>query len=316
MFAQESFHVASPAPYVDELNPRTAELWRYYRTEIERADQLTNGQAWIQTFEHVLQTLPRPRRQLAVSISDCGDPRHTLPAFGPKQRNDAAKAMREPQVTPSLPEGARHGVGKQIKLPSGDQVLILCNVGAQAPKQLPRKFRDMPLEELALIAVAAKCPHMGACLNEGELKDVEDIATPGGRRAIIRCPWHNMQFDLQTGEGVGNHSHLPRYPVRVALGALYVGVRLPQGAPTHDTSAMVPLEEAMDVDMEDGGAQEVRVSELGCGGATATPFAVQVAAAQEQAPGAPGERSRSRTPRPPPSRLSPNRTLRQTSTIC
>eukprot|EP00928_Gymnodinium_smaydae_P007476 TRINITY_DN12688_c0_g2_i1.p1 TRINITY_DN12688_c0_g2~~TRINITY_DN12688_c0_g2_i1.p1 ORF type:complete len:356 (-),score=77.94 TRINITY_DN12688_c0_g2_i1:69-1088(-) len=222
---------AAPA-FVDHVDAETGSGWRFFRTDVERAEQVTNGKAWIQTFEHVLQKLPRPRRTLGVSLSDSGDPRHTMPAFGAKQRNDAVKAMRDPAATPGLPEGARRGVGQQLRLPSGHEVLLICNVGSRSPAELPRKFREMPLESLSFLAVAAKCPHMGGCLNEGELKDVEDLVPPSrvlageapGRRAVLRCPWHNMQFDLETGQGVGNHLELQRFPVRVAFGAVYIGV--------------------------------------------------------------------------------------------
>lgn len=241
-----------PPACVDEVDPATGEVWRFYRTHVEGPGQLTNGKAWIQTFDHVLKNLPRPRRQLGISISDSGDPRFSMPAYGAKQRNEAAKAMREPAVTPGLPEGARRGIGTPLKLPTGDEVLLVCNVGAAAPLELPRKFREMRLEEISVFAVAAKCPHMGGCLNEGELKDVEDIAVPGQRRAIIRCPWHNMQFDLQTGEGIGNGSQLRRYPVRVAHGALYVGTLLADASPALAAGAAGTGGNAqeMDVDMD------------------------------------------------------------------
>jgi len=229
-----------PPAYADEFDAATNSTWRFYRTAVERADQVVNGRAWIQTFEHVLQKLPRPRRVLGVSLSESADPRHSMPAFVPKQRNDALRAMRDPVATPDLPEGARHGIGTHLRLPSGDEVLLLCNVGPQAPPQLPFKFRDMPLADLAFIAIAARCPHMGACMREGELKDIEDIvanASVPSRRAIVRCPQHNMQFDAYTGEGVGNYLMMKRYPVQVAHGAVYIGVQL--SSPENQTLATV-----------------------------------------------------------------------------
>uniref|UniRef100_A0A7S1VZU3 Rieske domain-containing protein n=1 Tax=Alexandrium catenella TaxID=2925 RepID=A0A7S1VZU3_ALECA len=265
---------ASQGLYFDEVDQQTGEPWRFLRTNITEVADLTNGRAWIQTFEHVLKNLPKPRRALGISLSDSGDPRYSMPAYGVKQRNDAAKAMREPEATPGLPDGARRGVGTQLKLPSGDEVLLVCNIGPNSPAELPRKFREMPLHELSFLAVAAKCPHQGGCLNEGEIKDVEDIASMGTqmpRRAIIRCPWHNMQFDLHSGEGIGNHLQLARYPVRVAHGAVYIGVRFQNGTfgggagyPAAATAApcIQPLdsgvapgqEPSMDVDMDmDGG---------------------------------------------------------------
>lgn len=308
-------------PYVDEVDPQTGDPWRFYRTKVEDTTAVTNGRAWIQTFEHVLRNLPRPRRTLGVSISDSGDPRHSMPAYGAKQRNDAARAMREPDMTPGLPEGARHGVGTQLRLPSGDEVLLICNVGPQTPAQLPRKFREMPLEELSFLAVAAKCPHMGGCLNEGEIKDVEDIVAVGmdkPRRAIIRCPWHNMQFDLFTGEGVGNHSWLPRYPVRVMYGAVYVAVRLQNGiasggavGPVGAVAGAGSKELPMDVDM-DGGATPVALQD-GCGAAAALGLAGPAAAGGPAWPAAPATAVAARGPA---RSRSPARQLRQHKTAC
>ncbi|CAK0890165.1 unnamed protein product [Prorocentrum cordatum] len=289
-------------PFLDDVCPSTGAAWRFYRTEVERADQLTNGRAWIQAFEHVLQNMPRPRRQLVPSISDSGDPRHTLPSYGPKQRNDAARAMRDPAATPGLPEAARTGFGRQLRLPSGDEVLVIVNVGRKAPLQLPRKFRDMSLEELepSIIVAAARCPHMGACLNEGEIKDVEDLAG-GGRRAVVRCPWHNQQFDLHSGEGEGNASRLPLHHARVLHGALYVGAPLPPGARAEPARAPgAAVAEAMDVD-------EPSAAESGdalAGQRAASPGADQPLASAAR-------RQKSRSPRPPGGRV-----LRQMNTIC
>lgn len=288
-------------PYLDDVCPSTGVAWRFYRTEVERADQLTNGRAWIQAFEHVLQNMPRPRRQLVPSISDSGDPRHTLPFYGPKQRNDAAKAMRDPAATPGLPDAARTGFGRQLKLPSGDEVLVIVNVGRKAPLQLPRKFRDMSLEELepSIIVAAARCPHMGACLNDGEVKDVEDLA--GGRRAVVRCPWHNQQFDLHSGEGEGNANRLPLHHARVLHGALYVGAPLKQGVRAEAAGAAAPSPEAMEVDELSAGVH-VEVGDGPAGQRAASPGAGQPLAC----------RQKSRSPRP----SGGGRTLRQMNTIC
>jgi len=304
--------LAGPA-YIDEINQLTGEPWRFFRTKVEEPGQLTNGRAWIQTFEHVLKNLPRPRRTLGVSLSDSGDPRYSMPAYGVKQRNDAAKAMREPSATPDLPEGARHGIGTQLRLPSGDEVLLIANVGPHAPAQLPNKFREMPLDQLSLLAVAAKCPHMGACLNEGEIKDVEDIVAPQSRRAIIRCPWHNMQFDLHTGEGIGNHNWLQRYPVRVMHGAVYVAVRVQNDkvgggaagpAPSAACGKSHPLEvgeSEMAIDMEGEPTAGALQGECGLSAPIGIPVAMPFAAAL------PHSQARSR---------SPPRVLRQHMTIC
>jgi nitrite reductase (NADH) small subunit len=41
-----------------------------------------------------------------------------------------------------------------------------------------------------IYAINNRCVHKGASMCEGELTD-------GGR--IVRCPWHNWAFDLETG---------------------------------------------------------------------------------------------------------------------
>lgn len=240
-------HVPRAAPaFFDQalaFDKDGVKVWRFHRTEIESAEQLLNGRAWIQVFEHALQAMPKakPRRQLGLSMTDPSDPRHTMPTFDTKRRNDALKAMRDTSVLPDIPDAARRGIGKKVRLPTGDEVLLICNVGPEAPPRLeldgvPVKFRDLPIERLPILAVSSKCPHQQGCLADGELKDVEDIAGCS-RRAIVRCSWHNMQFDLSTGEGEGNYYTLQRFPVRVVQGVLYVGVAADSAGATDAPSA-------------------------------------------------------------------------------
>lgn len=175
-------------------------------------------------------------------------------------------------------------------------MLIVCNVGPHAAP-LKKKFRETSLEDLVIMAVAAKCPHQGGCLNEGELKDIEDVTRTS--RAIIRCPLHNMQFDAVSGEGVSNHFALPCYPTRVVNGALHIGIAQAQGSDSSDT-VQVPSCSAtavsaacqgitnMDVDMEGGGSSEVAVGQT---------EQHPAAAGAELQPGS-ADRARSRSIRP------------------
>ncbi|MBU0493349.1 MAG: Rieske (2Fe-2S) protein [Chloroflexi bacterium] len=80
-----------------------------------------------------------------------------------------------------------------------------------------------------LYAVNRKCPHMGAHLDKGEVKD-----------GVIVCPRHHSAFDLRTGDvmdwtpwppGVGRvlgavsrEKALAVYPTRVEDGAIWVGI--------------------------------------------------------------------------------------------
>jgi nitrite reductase (NADH) small subunit len=60
------------------------------------------------------------------------------------------------------------------------------------------KIAEVRGEEVAVFrigddffAIANECPHHGASLCEGYLRD-----------KTVTCPWHGWQFDLQTGAGL------------------------------------------------------------------------------------------------------------------
>lgn len=53
-------------------------------------------------------------------------------------------------------------------------------------------------------AIEGRCPHKGASLGKGCVVD-----------GVVSCPWHDWQFDLQTGQGVGGHGTSVRsIPIR------------------------------------------------------------------------------------------------------
>lgn len=54
-------------------------------------------------------------------------------------------------------------------------------------------------------AIRNRCPHEGAPLCEGVLSGFVDSTTPGEytytrKGEIIRCPWHQWEFDVKTGQ--------------------------------------------------------------------------------------------------------------------
>lgn len=56
-------------------------------------------------------------------------------------------------------------------------------------------------------AIANRCAHRGASLCDGEIS--EDGTT-------VRCPWHNWQFDLRTGEHrLDSREKLRMFAIRV-----------------------------------------------------------------------------------------------------
>jgi nitrite reductase (NADH) small subunit len=71
----------------------------------------------------------------------------------------------------------------------------------------------------ALHALRNRCPHSGAPLCLGTV--VERAGGSPGRyqttgRAVLRCPWHGWEYDLETGCGADDDRlRVAVYPVRV-----------------------------------------------------------------------------------------------------
>ncbi|OBK48114.1 Rieske (2Fe-2S) protein [Mycobacterium kubicae] len=79
-------------------------------------------------------------------------------------------------------------------------------------------------------AIVNYCSHEGAPLCQGLLggTNESDPDTPGRLRRvldgqIVRCPWHNWEFDVTTGRNVADPKRRIRtYQVDVADGQVYV----------------------------------------------------------------------------------------------
>jgi 3-phenylpropionate/trans-cinnamate dioxygenase ferredoxin subunit len=81
-------------------------------------------------------------------------------------------------------------------------------------------------------AVRNVCPHASAPVCLGELTDTALPSEPGVFRYgmkgyVLRCPWHNWEFDLRTGEalfGTDDRS-LTTYPVSIEDGNVVVELK-------------------------------------------------------------------------------------------
>jgi nitrite reductase/ring-hydroxylating ferredoxin subunit len=74
-------------------------------------------------------------------------------------------------------------------------------------------------ESGALHAVRNRCPHSGAPLCFGSVVD-RSTGRPGAYersgRAVLRCPWHGWEYDLETGRCIDDAGmRAAVYPVRV-----------------------------------------------------------------------------------------------------
>ena len=94
---------------------------------------------------------------------------------------------------------------------------------APAAEVLPGRARVIVAGgiEIGLFSVAGSyrayrnlCPHAGAPVCRGEVTG-----------EIVRCPWHAWEFDLVSGQAVGNPAcRLESFPVEVIDGTLVVSI--------------------------------------------------------------------------------------------
>jgi 3-phenylpropionate/trans-cinnamate dioxygenase ferredoxin subunit len=91
-----------------------------------------------------------------------------------------------------------------------------------------------------LFALSDKCPPRGGSLSKGKLTGLVESSAPGTYRysrpgEIIRCPWHNWEFDVRTGRSWCDPKRLRlmNYAVSVEAGATLV-----QGPYTAETFAV------------------------------------------------------------------------------
>jgi len=66
-------------------------------------------------------------------------------------------------------------------------------------------------------AVDGRCPHQGGPLTEAHLED-----------SCVRCPWHGYDFDVRSGQGVGNREKVETFTVRDTDGWLEIEVPEPE----------------------------------------------------------------------------------------
>jgi 3-phenylpropionate/trans-cinnamate dioxygenase ferredoxin subunit len=113
----------------------------------------------------------------------------------------------------------RHVVARAEEIPPGSRKLV--QVGS----------RSIVIFNVAgeLFALSDKCPHRGGSLSKGRLTGLVESPAPGEYRysrpgEIVRCPWHNWEFDLRTGRSWCDPQRLRlvNYAVSVEPGATLV----------------------------------------------------------------------------------------------
>jgi nitrite reductase/ring-hydroxylating ferredoxin subunit len=88
----------------------------------------------------------------------------------------------------------RHVVARADEIPPGSRKLV--QVGSRSIVVFNLKGE--------LFALSDKCPHKGGSLSKGKLTGLVQSDAPGEYSysrpgEIVRCPWHNWEFDVRTG---------------------------------------------------------------------------------------------------------------------
>jgi len=160
----------------------------------------TRAQTRLEPFRKDTQSSAGARHSLGSSVlrhfNFTGRSRRNFPAgqHNLAQRDLARESEMSDFVTVcqevDLPAGAIRKVEVQ------GQTIVLYNVGGK------------------LYATQQECLHRQGPLDEGELQGT-----------VITCPWHGWQYDVTTGENLGNRgSKLKTYAVRTAGGEVQVAL--------------------------------------------------------------------------------------------
>lgn len=90
---------------------------------------------------------------------------------------------------------AWHVVARKSEIPPNERLIVTV------------KGREIGIFNLdgEFFAIVNKCPHQGAALCKGLIGSFADSPQPGTYQLVrqgefLRCPWHQWEFDLRTGQ--------------------------------------------------------------------------------------------------------------------
>ena len=121
---------------------------------------------------------------------------------------------------------ARHVVARAADIPVGGRKLVTIDGRGVVVFNLKGQF----------YALSDTCPHKGGSLSNGIISGLVESDGPGDYRhsrqgEIIRCPWHQWEFDIKTGRSWCDprRLRLMKYDVAGDLGAKLVEGGLVEG---------------------------------------------------------------------------------------
>lgn len=114
---------------------------------------------------------------------------------------------------------ARHVVARAAEVPPGGRKLVEIDGRGVVVFNIKGEF----------FALSNMCPHKGGSLAEGILTGLVESKEPGCYThsrpgEIVRCPWHQWEFDIRTGRSYCDprKMRLKQYDVAVEQGATLV----------------------------------------------------------------------------------------------
>jgi 3-phenylpropionate/trans-cinnamate dioxygenase ferredoxin subunit len=114
---------------------------------------------------------------------------------------------------------ARHVVARAEEIPPGTRKLVT----------IERRAIVIFNVKGELFALSDTCPHKGGSLSKGRLTGLVKSSAPGEycherSGEIVRCPWHQWEFDLRSGRSVCDPGRLRlmQFEVKVEPGASVV----------------------------------------------------------------------------------------------
>ena len=113
----------------------------------------------------------------------------------------------------------RHVVARAAEIPKGGRKLVTIEGRGIVVFNLDGEF----------FALSDTCPHKGGSLAKGKITGLVESSGPGDYRytrlgEIVRCPWHQWEFDIRTGRSWCDprRLRLMKYAVAVEAGAKVV----------------------------------------------------------------------------------------------
>jgi nitrite reductase/ring-hydroxylating ferredoxin subunit len=118
--------------------------------------------------------------------------------------------------------------------------------------------------ERGVFACANRCPHEGYPLSEGSLAD----------GCVLTCNWHNWKFDLASGATLVGGDLLPRYPVHLDGGRVWLNVTPPDPAARREKALQGVTKALEDFDQQRLVRETARLVQVGVEPAAAVVVAI------------------------------------------